>query len=197
MMLDASRFSGAIATNIDRATVANAMLAAAEIRRRIRGKRYTPNAALTTLIKGSSTPLVDEALLFQAVTHQRIDGKTAFAGVIRRARGKGGDLADIATMLHEGASLPVTPAMRGLFYVLAQATQGKRDPATLTGRAAEIFAQLKGKGPIYPLKPGTTVIVIPPRPFLREVFEDKGLLAKMKTNWARASGEAVAGKKGT
>ena len=187
-VLDKKKWQSLLERNINRATLANALLVRKEIRRRIKGKSYSPNAKLTILLKGSTTPLVDESLMWQAVTTVLVDAYTAFVGVRRTARTNGQGLADVAAIVHEGTEMRVTPAMRGLFFILSLATRSAqpKKPPVLTGRAKELYEKLGGRGRIYPLSPTTTKIRIPGRPFIKVVVEDRAIKARCIINWQKA-----------
>ena len=192
-LIDPARFEGALKKNVGRATEWNARLVAKEMRARITAGKYTGNADLTMVLKGSEKPLAGrEGALFQAITHVRDTPFRAFAGVIRRREGDV-EITDIAVTIHEGVTMQVTPAMRWMFESLARATEGRLDPSQLRGRAAEIFEELPEGTRIYPLKDTTDSIVIPPRPFMRLVFEDGAMLAKVRRNWTAAVDAALRG----
>lgn len=167
----------AVDAHVTKATGQNALLVVRAIRKKIQAGDFEGNASLTVAIKGSTKPLVHSGNTFQAITHT-LKGPNAFVGILRTAKEH-----DIAVMLHEGTELPVTERMRGLFYVLWLASVGSIPASELNGRAAELFSRYqKWK----PLKPSTTKIVIPGRPFIREAFEDRALRAKIAKNWANA-----------
>ena len=143
------------------------------------------NADLTEHIKGSDKPLVDTGTgIFQAITSSVVSDFEVFVGVLRRDR-----FYDIAESLHEGVTIKVTDRMRGMFAVLWQASEGRRDPGTLTGRAAELWARRQGGW--LPLNAGTTVIKIPPRPFLEATFSSPELKKQVKREWDRAVDRAI------
>jgi hypothetical protein len=221
VMLDPDRFKREAEKNIAKATRLNAMIIQKEIRQRMKkGGGYSANAALTVMIKHSSKPLigVGDNELFKAITYEMIDSFSAFIGVKRSATDKDGEpLVDVAEIVHEGATIAVSDAMRGLFQILATATAtdaktftpkrkgmipmksaGKysEPPATpasarLVGRAKELYDAVKGRGVVKPLKRSTTAIVIPGRPFIKAVFEDPDVKAKIQHNWKMAIESAV------
>tara|TARA_Y100000004_G_scaffold184388_1_gene233357 strand:+ start:247 stop:870 length:624 start_codon:yes stop_codon:yes gene_type:complete len=180
----ASAFTGKLKANVQKATRLNAMLARKAIRRKIQSKMPPPNAPLTAAIKGSTKPLVDKGQLFQAITFQVLTPFTAEVGVR-----KGDAYANIAVAIHEGATIPVTPAMRGLFAALANASDGKS--VKLTGRAQQLFKRFQGW---KALKSSTTQIVIPPRRFVQAAIEDKALKTKIYGNWQQALAASITGK---
>lgn len=187
--LDPKRFEANLQANIHKATKFNGMMVRAEVRRRIKGRKYEANAPLTVLVKRSSTPLVDDGDLFGAVTSKDIDAYSVFVGILRSATSKDGrSLTNIAEFLHSGGNIPVTEAMRGMFILLSEVGQGKREVASLEGRAAEMAKALKGRiKNIHPLKQSTKFIVVPPRPFLTSVLEDPIVLKRCEKNWRKAA----------
>jgi hypothetical protein len=176
--LGPSKLNATLRRHMRRATALNAMAAAAEIRKGITNDNYGPNAALTEAIKGSDKPLADRGQLFKSITHVVKDDFTAFAGVLRTD-----EKYNIAVALHEGFEAKVTPAMRGLFFVLYRASNGSTDPNTLTGRAAELFERYQDW---LPLSPNTTAIVVAGRPFVDEAFKSVGLRNTVERNWQLA-----------
>lgn len=187
-VVDPKRFETALQQNMLRATQFNGMLVVAEIRRRIRAKRYAPNAPLTVLLKRSTKPLVDDGDLFSAVTSNVMSPTHVFVGILRQARASDGtSLVNIAQLLHEGGTIRVTEAMRGMFALLADYAAGRIKKEQLDGRALEIANELKGRiKQIRPFKATTTTLIIPPRRFLLEVFRDPAVLKKIKANWEKA-----------
>lgn len=188
------RFERALKVDVRKATTQAAMIVVKEIKKRISGRSYSPNAQLTILIKKSTLPLVDDSDLYNSITHMTVDEKSAFVGVLRKVEIDGRPAADLALMLHEGASITVTNAMRGLFFALASVGEGRMQASELTGRAAELATQLGSRiKKIRPLKASTSVIVIPPRPFLKVPFEDRALLGRIKQIWERAVDASIRG----
>jgi len=97
---------------------------------------------------------------------------------------------ELAEILHDGATIPVTPRMRAMFYYLSMASMGRMDPGRLTGAAAEMWKRQPGG--YFGLSEDTTHIEIPPRPFIREVFEDKATINFVQANWQNAFRRAAA-----
>ncbi len=175
----------AIRRQMRRATALNAKLAERTIRQTIRGGGFAPNAPLTIHIKSSSKALVDQGTgIFQAITSVIIDDMTTFAGVIRTS-----GQFNIAMALHEGAVLPVTPAMRGMFFALWQASIGALGSSDLTGRARELWERQPGGW--FPLSASTTRILIPGRPFIKSAFASTTMKQLVIQNWQRALQEAM------
>lgn len=188
-LLVVAQFNRRLRVHMKRATRTNALLLRKEIRANISEAKYAksraPNAELTRFIKGSSKPLVDKpGGLFQSITSVVIDPFRAEVGVKKQARG-----AQAAIIVHEGAQVNVTPKMRGMFAALADASQGRRDPGSLRGRARELFER-RSEG-WKALKPGTTVIRIPRRPFIEEVVESNDVRKIIAQNWLQGAAGAL------
>lgn len=179
-----------IRKHMRRATMLNGKIAERQIRESIKSGKYVSNAPLTQAIKGGDKPLVGSAQLFGAITSKAITDLAVFIGVLRTS-----DIYNIAVAIHQGTAIKVTKKMRGLFYVLWLASKGSIDPSTLTGRAAELWEQMPGGW--LPLKPGTKVIAIPPRPFIKQAFEDARLRRQVKKNWQLALKEGFREVKAT
>lgn len=172
--------------HIRRATALNAKLVLRAMRKAIQSGEFEPNKPLTVAIKGSSKPLVDFGhSLFQALTDRLIDDFTAFVGIQRKD-----EFYNIGLFLHEGGALPVTPKMRGLFYLLWLASNEAIDPGELTGRAAELWERMPGGW--FPIGKGTQAIMITGRPFVDRALEDPDLRSRSKRNWEGALRAALA-----
>lgn len=162
------------------ATRKNAALGARAMRSVIQNGIAPPNAALTILIKKSSKPLVGlENELFSSISGHVLDPYTAFAGVPKLSK-----RFELASILHNGITIQVTPAMRGMFFFLWKAASGEMDPGKLEGRAAELF-RIQPRG-WKPLLPSTTAIVIPARPWVQKAFDDAEFKRTVVENWQMA-----------
>lgn len=111
----------------------------------LKGKFYS-NSPVTVALKGSNVPLVNNADLYGNCGAKLVPW--GFICGTQRVSSRG--QADIAVILHEGATVPVTDKMR---------------------KAWKYFAKITG-GRVKPLRAGTTHIRIPERPFLRMAFID-------------------------
>jgi hypothetical protein len=168
-----------------KATRRNGLLAVREVRQTIRRGVPPANAPLTIEIKGSDKPLVDKGSgLFQAITSVQVGDLEVFVGVLRTDKHY-----NIGLALHEGAAAKVTDKMRALFNVLWHTSTGRRHPASLTGRAAELWERKPGGW--MPLRPSTTVIKIPPRPFMEIAFKSKDLQRRVMQEWEQAVQRAL------
>lgn len=168
-LLHPEEFRKRLEKEVRRAMVWNARVMLKDIRMRIQGKEFAPNAPLTVILKGSSTPLVDAGSLWQAFTYELIDSFTAFVGLLRTARNKQGKpIINLGYILHEGAVIKVTERMRRYFYALAREKPG-----------------------VKPLRPDTKAISIPPRPFIKRTMEDEEIKKKVIENWCIAVKNAL------
>jgi hypothetical protein len=183
--IDPKTLNPVLIREVGRATKRNGKLAERSIRRAIQKGIPPGNAALTQHIKGSSKPLVDTGTgIWQAITSVAASEFEVFVGVLRQDRHY-----DIAETLHNGVAIRVTQPMRGLFAALWQASTGKRDPGTLTGRARELWDRRPGGW--LPLAAETVVIKIPPRPFIDLGFRDPELKRRCKEEWEQAIQRAL------
>lgn len=121
----------------------------AQVKRGIRdqapgGKPFRPLSPITIAIKGSTKALIDTGDMLNSVTYKTQEPEWVFIGLLRTARSKKGDeLANIGAIHEGGAVIKVTNKQR--FYLMK--TYG------------------------WHLKPSTTVLYIPARPFLAPVME--------------------------
>jgi hypothetical protein len=168
--------------HLKKASQLNGKLAEVRIRDTIKKGGFKPNRPLTMMIKHKGLPLTgyeSGAQLRNSITSQLMDEQTVFVGVLKQA-----DVYNIAVALHEGVVIRVTPAMRGLFYVLWLVSVGAKPESELDGRAKELWDRTKGGW--KPLSKGTVALYIPPRPFIKQAFADKSLRNKAKQNWQKA-----------
>ncbi len=120
-----------------------------DVRSSIRGKKYAANKAMTVATKGSSTPLVDDSDLINAIAIQVNGAESVEIGVKRSATAQGKNLWNIAEILHQGATIRVTERMRNFFKLMHRS----------------------GRRGWRPLNPSTTVMRIPARPFFSEPLD--------------------------
>lgn len=155
----------ALEKHIRKATIKNSLILVARIRQNIRGRKFEENAKVTNLIKGNKAPLINKGDLHNAISRQMVDSYTAKVGLLD------GQFAQIAKVLHEGATLRITPKMR-----------------------AAIFGKLREAGKLDKLdndKKSTGFMRIKPRPFLSVVFESKEVQKEMNDNWEAAVKAAI------
>jgi len=185
MMAKPGHMNSVMKKHLKRATMMNGKLAEARVRDGIKMGAFVANRPLTAALKGGNEPLkgTGTAQLFNAITSKAIDENTVFVGVMRTD-----SFYNIAFVLHEGTVIEVTDAMRGLFFILWQASEGKIDPSKLTGRAKELFDIMPSGW--KPLKPETQAIIIPSRPFIKQAFADGTFQKKAKANWQQAMAAA-------
>lgn len=183
---DPKKMDSVLKKHMKQATGLNGKLMEAEARQVIKTSRgLRRNAPLTAALKGENKPLVGlTAEMFRAITSKVVGADAVFVGVLRTD-----EKYNIAQIVHDGVIIPVTPAMRGLFFVLYQASSGKISPAELTGRAAELWDQMPGDW--RPLEDSTTTIVIPSRPFLDIAFKSVQFKKRANSNWNMALRAAV------
>jgi hypothetical protein len=175
-----SIFSRELRKNLKVATKRNGLVAVRTIRKVIRSGSFQDNAPLTVMIKSSSKPLVDRGSgLFQAITHKMVDDVTVFAGVLMTS----GEY-NIAIAIHQGATIRVTPKMRGMFFNLWLVSEGELPPGYLKGRARELWERHQGDW--LPLKSDTRRLVIPSRPFIKDAFNDTMMKHLAFKNWENA-----------
>lgn len=195
----------AVEREIKRATRFNAMKVVRAVRENIRSGDHEENAELTVGFKGSTKPLVDKGELFKAITYTIISDTRAEVGVM-----KSSSTANYALAVHEGATIKVTPAMRGLFHALARYSVGDLTFSQLGERAQELAKRMEKSAKrsrdkktgrftremssFKPIKESTTRIRIPGRPYLREVVEDARLQREVMENWSRAVAYALSGR---
>ena len=188
-MLTPGKIDANLKIQVGRATRLNGKLAAREIRKTMKKGGFEGNSPLTKFIKGSNKPLVDKGNIFKSITSVVLTPFTAEVGFIR-----GSTNANVGIVIHEGAIIKVTPAMRGMFAALASVSDGSASPASLSGRAKELWER-RPKSGWKALKPSTTAIKIPARPFIKKTMENPLLNKLMGDNWNAAVAAAIVGKK--
>jgi hypothetical protein len=178
--LEPSKFTKTVEKHMSKATKLNGALAVAAIRRNIKSGKFEPNQALTVAVKGSNKPLVDSGHhLYGAITWKSVAPDAVFVGVLMT-----NESYNIAKALHDGVRIKVTPAMRGLFFILWQVSIGKTPVTELKGRAKELWDRMPGGW--LPLSDQTQFIVIPARPFIAGAFKDQQFRKHAIKNWNQA-----------
>jgi len=139
---------------------------------------YKANRPLTVFIKGSSLPLADDGDLVGSINYHVVSPYHVEIGVMRAS-----PFADIAEIVHEGRTIPVTAKMRSMFFMLWLRSQGH--PVPLSGRAKELWNRRPERGW---LRLGDTkrAIIIPPRPFMMFVSTDPSVRVWIEKQWLSA-----------
>ena len=188
--VDPKKFDSSLKRNITHATEISARYITRQIQARLHGGgSYKSNARLTVIIKGGSTPLMDTGEFAAAFGYRRKRWNDFHIGLMR-SQIHGMDADYLAKILHDGASIPVTDAMRAMFKMLWMVSIGETSPDKLTGRAAEIWDKFQRHGDpddvILPLDPSTKTIHIPGRPFMRDTFRDPRTRGFVQAQWTIA-----------
>ncbi len=182
--------SAEIKKHIKTANKLNGMIAVSEIRAEINKGGYAPNKPLTVAMKGEDKPLIGVSAgggggqLFQAITWKAASWSTVFVGVL-----KTDGFYNIAYFLHEGGQIGVTDKMRAMFFYLWLASIGSITPDKLTGSAEDLWKIMPGGW--YPLKKGTSFILVQGRPFIQRAIEQRNFVAQVKKNWEQALAAAM------
>lgn len=151
---------------VGKATLKNALIMQAEIRRTILSKEFAPNTKLTQLLKGENFPLKDTGDMVSAIETELKDSFNAFVGFLKQSRSShGGDLERVVGLLQEGFEFRVTAAQRA--FLFAHMPESNRPDAS------------SGPG-------GTSVVRVRARPFLQKTFESPTMRDKLNRNWEKA-----------
>lgn len=154
-LLNPARFKAALVREIGMAMRANVVMIRTEIVDRIDAGVYAANSLLTVALKGSSLPLVDKGDLRRTIQGKVVSWNLGVVGLLRM-----GEKANIAAILHEGATIKVTNKMRGWFR-----------------------AQTASGAGVKPLKASTKTIRVPGRPFIKEVIELPAITTGVQLNY--------------
>lgn len=182
--LSPTKFRKRFEDEIGKATKLNALLGEGAIKEGISkgtqdGITMVANAAATKAMKGSSRPLVDSGELLKSVVGRATSWDAAVIGVLKsrsikdKETGETRNLLQVARILHNGATIGVTEAMRRYFFWMASRYEK---------------GEIKRKW--LPLSHKTKVIVVPPRPFL-EFAVTKRMVDKYTRNWEDAMQRAI------
>lgn len=135
-------------------------------------KKASKNSALTALLKGHDTPMIESGnLLYNAI---KVKGKTNLKMMQMQIYldKKDNNYWIYKKLATQDIVIPVTDEMRNMFKLLSNVSQGTESQDILTGRAAELYKQNKIW---YPLNPDTTEIIIPKRDYWNVLFKSKKL----------------------
>ena len=175
------------------------LLAVAMARKRIQDRAYAPNSELTVALKGSSTPLVNDGDLFGALTSEVVDDGVWF-GVQRQRLTDGGEMTNIALILHEGASIDLARHPKVRQAVMARLRETAEGTGRGASRARRIIAQMKQSGRAANKRASMwsgwgsakAIWVTPPRPFLADVLRDPDFQARVSAEYAAVPARAMA-----
>ena len=124
---------------------------------------FAPNTPMAIHIKGRNSPLQDMKGIERHIRSKIAGDNTLWIGIPKSSK-----FFKPAMLIHEGGSIKVTDAMRGMFKLLWLKSQGK--DVKLTGRAAELWRRKQGGW--KPLRTSTTRLFYKSRPFMREAFDN-------------------------
>lgn len=170
---------GKLGSTSERAMKKATLMALTEITERIRAGKYKKLAPLTATLKSmegySQTPLIRTGALMRAITRDVIGPYTGVVGINKNAKGKRGrdpvtgrftaaEISNIALTLHEGARIKITDKMKRGFMRRMKMAAKKAGGASLLRRRGS------SKG----------IMRIPPRPFIKAVFEDAAFVARIE-----------------
>jgi len=149
----------------------------AEIKRRITRGQYAKNTPLTQFIKEHSKPkaISSNSLMFsdtlrKAITHE-VEGIFGLAvGVERKSSGG----ANVAEILHDGATFTLTPKAIRNFSFIIQKLQ-KESGATIPKSASTTPGVVRIKG----------------RPFIEDVFNDPAIMKRVQDQYLKVLKKAV------
>lgn len=173
-------FDGELKIGAEKGTKKAVQFVIAEIQNRIRAGRYRKLSPLTRMMRTlegySTTPLLRRGALVRSITGDVETAWKASVGLLstfgsQRGRDpttgkfKKGEQreSNLGRLLHDGGLIKVTDKMRQAF-----ARRMKR--AALKNNASLLPPQKKGKG----------YIKIPPRPFIKDVFDDPAVMKKIE-----------------
>lgn len=180
-ILAPGRFQRRLRKHIRKATKKNALIAEAAIKIGITAGKFERNSPLTAAMKGSGRPLVDTGELLKSINGRALSWDEAAIGVLKsrivrdKDTNRPKDILQIAQILHNGATVDVTPRMRRFF-----------------GKMARLYSRGETRRPWRPIASRTKVIVIPKRPFLRSATTS-GIIRKYKSNWQAAVQQSMVG----
>lgn len=154
------------------------LMAMTEIQDRIRQGRYKKLAPLTATLKGmegySNTPLIRTGALMRAITRDVLSPYEGVVGINKNARGRKGrdpktgqftsaEISNIAFTLHEGARIKITDKMKKAFM-----------------RRMKMAAKKSGSSLVKRRGSSKGIMRIPPRPFIKDVFDDQAFVNKIE-----------------
>lgn len=163
--LSRRNFKNILNREVEKATIKNGLIMQAEIRKRIREKRYMANAKVTLMGKKSQTPLINTGLLHNSIRYELINSFKARVGIAP------GPVAKIAKILHEGYTLRITDKTRAAIFGRIRSNN----------KSVNVLPSVKSKN----------VIRMKGRPFLESVYNDRSLIKELNKNWDMAVKKAI------
>ena len=158
-----------IGDEIKKATAKSVAMVLDKIEQGIKQKQFKSNSPLTQAIKGEDYPLKDTGDLLQILEYELKGQWEAFVGILRKGKtSHGGDLYRVVQLLEEGFEVRITPEMRKALFAKAGGNIASGGTSSSAG-----------------------VLRIPPRPFLRSVFESKSVHNEIFRNWEQGIQKAL------
>lgn len=169
-------------------------------RRLIRAGSYAPNSPITTIIKGSSKPLVDKGDLFQSITFDA-DSRMVKVGLIRAKSSP--SAVNLGITLHEGATIDVRkhPQVRKRVWatvrdrlspaqMAALGTKSRRSAGRAAGKVGRKMTDRQRRA-FFARQPktsgsGKAIWRIPARPFLAKPLGEARFVRFVRDTWEDA-----------
>jgi hypothetical protein len=176
--INSSTFDRDMRRVISVATKKNVLYLIKEIKQRIRARDYEKNSALTLALNKNSIPLLKEGNLFDAIDHKMITAFKTEVGIIAdknsssNLSGKTIGLHKLTELMHEGYVIKVTPAMKRAVAIALNEVSGKKRKKLEKSSSDE--------------STGTDVWIVPPRPFLTDVWKDPRVESMLRRNYREA-----------
>ena len=164
---------GKLAPIAERAMKKATLMAMTEITDRIRAGKYKRLSPLTRMLKNlegySDIPLIRRGALIRSISREVLSPYKGVVGVNKNAKSRSGkgksvDVGSIALGLHEGMRIRITDKMRRAFA---------RKMGALGKKVGGVSRMRGASG-------GARILRIPPRPYIKAVFEDAAFVAKVE-----------------
>lgn len=160
---------GKLAPIAERAMKKATLMALTEITDRIRAGKYKRLAPLTAMLKNlegySNVPLIRRGALIRSISREVLSPYKGVVGVKKTGKSRGGQsLSNIAVGLHEGMRIRITDKMRRAF----------------ARKLGAMGKKVGGVSRIGGHRGASRILRIPPRPYIKAVFEDAAFIAKVE-----------------
>ena len=183
--MDGEKFKPVFEREIKRATLKNCLYCVAAIKTEIKQRRYEENGPLTLALTRNSIPLLKEKNLVDAIAYRLDSALQAEIGIIGTHESTGGvtrktyDLVKVATLLHEGYLIKITPKMVAAIMAALRYAKALKH----RGASRALGAIEKNEG-----STGFTAGVwrVPPRPFMTQVLERPDIEERIRKTWREA-----------
>lgn len=169
---------------IKKALKRNSLILIELIKKKMRGREFEKNSALTLLLKRSDIPLIGDMNLLRAIDFKLRGSFKSEVGIISNKKSTGGitkqtiGMQKLAALMETGYTIKVTKKM--LMAIMASLNEKQSELSSGQKKGAQQASNVLGRAK------ANSTFRVPPRPFLTQTFDDPSVQAKLQEVWRQA-----------